>query len=262
MKFVKNGRKWLRVHSTEAMSYFFNSTKPIPSDQVRLLIFGQGRSGSTLLESLLCSTGYFRRNGELLSKARGHAILSPLKYIRGLSKMRSSENFISHVKVYQLTRDRKHPIDPAKFLNALSNDGWNVIYLRRRNKVRQSLSNLIREQRGAPHKFNDEKEEFTLSIDCDKFVSRVNGRFRFEEAEQEALANIKYHEVIYEDHLENPGSHQLTINRILDYVSLEHRAVTTNHRKINIQSLENLIVNYDEFVDCLIKQKWQGFLES
>jgi LPS sulfotransferase NodH len=186
----------------------------------------------------------------------------PLSYIRGLSKMRSSDNFICHVKINQLTRNRKHPIDPAKFLNALYNDGWKIIYLRRKNKLRQALSGCIAKHRGTFHKFNDEKEEFTLSIDCDKFVASVNNRLWLDAAEREALANIKYHEVIYEDHLECQDAHQLTINRILDYVSLEHQAVTTNHRKINTYSLPDLIVNYDEFVNCLIKHKWQGFLES
>lgn len=256
---VTEARNRLCHRALEATSYFYNLTKSIPSNQVRLLIFGQGRTGSTLLESLICSTGYFHKNGELLNNDKGE-ILFPIHYIRGLSKYKASENFIFHLKIYQLTRDRRHPIDPAKFLNVLSSDGWKVIYLRRRNKVKHALSNFVAEHRNAAHKFDDELEKPRLLIDCDHLIARVNERFRFRDAERNALADIKYHEVIYEDGLEKPDSHQLTINKILDYVSLEHRMASTNHRKVNTQSLKDLIINYDEFVDCLIKRKWHKFL--
>ena len=252
-------RNRLRYRPMEAISYFYYFAKLIPSDQIRVLIFGQGRSGSTLLENLICSTGYFRQNGELLNTNRGE-ILYPIQFILGLSKLKAPGNFIFHVKVYQLTQDRKRPIDPAKFLNALYSDGWKIIYLRRRNKVRQALSNVVANHRGAYHKYTDESEQFSISIDCDNFVDRVNKRFRFEGIERDALANIKYHEVIYEDDLEKPDAHQETINRILDYVSLEHREATTRNRKVNTQSLKDLIVNYNEFVDCLTEQGWQSFI--
>ncbi|MDJ0617986.1 MAG: hypothetical protein QNJ63_14785 [Calothrix sp. MO_192.B10] len=257
---IKKGKSWLKLRYQEGINYFVNFIKPIPSDQVRLLIFGQGRTGSTLLESLLCSTGYFRRNGELLNTSKGE-ILYPLQYIRGLSKRKAHENFIFHVKIYQLTQDRKHPIDPAVFLNALYEDGWKIIYLRRRNKIKHALSNVVAEYTGNYHKFSDDKNELNVVVNCDNFVERVNQRFRFEDAEKEALGNIKYHEVVYEDDLDKADTHQKTVDRILDYISLEHRVTTTKHKKVNTQSLQDLISNYDEFIDCLTKQEWQGFLE-
>jgi len=256
---VKKTRKNLGYRAIEAISYFYYFAKPLPSDQIRVLIFGQGRSGSTLLENLICSTGYFRQNGELLSRRRGE-ILCPIQYIFGLSKLRAPGNFIFHVKVYQLTQTRKRPIDPAEFLNILYGAGWKIIYLRRRNKVRQALSNLVANHRGAYHKYTDEVERFSIKIDCNNFVHRVNERFRFEGVERAALANINYHGVIYEDDLEKPDAHQKTINRILDYVSLEHREATTRNRKVNTQPLKDLIVNYNEFVDCLTEQGWQNFI--
>ena len=126
----------------EPINYFYNSAKSTTPDKVRVLIFGQGRSGSTLLEDLICSTGYFRKNGELLNTNKGE-ILHPVQFIRGLSKRKASENIIFHVKISQLTKDRKRPIDPAEFLNTLYNDGWKIIYLRRKNKVMHALSNVV-----------------------------------------------------------------------------------------------------------------------
>jgi hypothetical protein len=253
-------RKQLKHRGQETIAYLFNYIKVAPSGPVRAVIFAQGRTGSALLESLLCSSGHFWQNGELLNTSKGE-ILFPTHFIRGLSKWKSNDNFIFHVKIYQLTRDRKRPIDPASFMETLYHDGWKVIYLRRKNKVKHTLSNVIANHRGAYHKFDDNKEEFNVFVDCENFAKVVNGRFRFEEAEKEILANIEYHEVVYEDDLERSSTHQKTVNRIFDYLSLEQREVTTRHRKVNTLPLEKLISNYDEFVDCLNKHGWQSFLD-
>ena len=228
-------------------------------DNKRLIIFGQGRSGSTVLEDLICSTGYFSENGELLGTERGE-IPDPIQYIRRLATYRATENIIFHVKVYQLTRDRKQPIDPAEFLNALYGDGWKIIYLRRKNKVRHAISTVVALNLNRWKKYNDDEVHFSMSIDCNEFVDKVKERISFEEAERNALAKIQYHEVIYEDDLEKSDTHQAAINRILDYISLEHRKVSTRLRKVNTQPLKDLIVNYDEFLACVTSQNWQKFL--
>lgn len=250
----------LKCRSREALSYIFNYTKSKPSDSVRAVIFAQGRTGSSLLESLLCSSRHFRQNGELLSVAHGE-VLFPTHFIRGLSKWKSGNNFIFHVKVYQLTVDRKRPIDPASFMQGLYSEGWKVIYLRRRNKIKHALSNVLAEHRGAYHKYEDNKEDFKILVDCQRFLERINNRVRIEAAEKDALENIEYHEVVYEDDLLSSSEHQGAVDRLLGYLSLEQREVTTDHRKVNTMSMEELISNYDEFCDCLNGHGWGHFLD-
>ena len=130
----------IRFRRHEVLAYLFNIIKPHSSGQVRVVIFAQGRTGSTLLESLLCSTGHFFKYGELLNNDSGkNEVIFPTQYIRGLSKWESDSNFIFHVKIYHLTRDRKRPVDPKIFLDTLYNDGFKVIFLRRNNLVRHVL---------------------------------------------------------------------------------------------------------------------------
>jgi LPS sulfotransferase NodH len=264
--FVRKGQSLIGTHrkrveyrAQEFASYLDKFLKPIPSGQVRVLIFGQGRTGSTLLESLLASTGHFQRSGELLNVSKGE-IFFPDAYVRGMSKKKSDANFLFHLKIYHLTRDRRRPVDPSRFLTSLDKDGWKVLYLRRRNTVRHQLSNAVRETRGRPHKFDDEHERYRILIDCESFVEKVSERLSFEQAERIALEDIDFCEVVYEDDLENASMHQSTIDRILDFVSLERRPVTTNHRKVNTQDLNDLIINYDEFVQCLVKSDLDRFL--
>jgi LPS sulfotransferase NodH len=263
---VRKGQSLSRIDRTrlehraqELASYRDNFLKAIPSGQVRLLIFGQGRTGSTLLESLLASTGHFRKSGELLNVSKGE-ILFPNAYTRGMSKRASDENFLFHLKIYHLTRDRRRPVDPTKFLNSLDKGGWKVVYLRRRNTVRHQLSNVVRENRGRAHKFDDEQERHRILVDCESFVEKVSERIRFEQAEQVALKDIDFCEVVYEDDLEHASMHQGSVDRILDFVSLERRPVTTMHRRVNTQELDDLIINYDEFVQCLVRSDLDRFL--
>jgi LPS sulfotransferase NodH len=251
--------KRLEHRAQELASYRDNFLKPFPSGQVRLLIFGQGRTGSTLLESLLASTGYFQRSGELLSVSKGE-ILFPNAYIKGMSKRKFNENFLFHLKIYQLTRDRRRPVDPTRFLTSVDKDGWKVLYLRRCNTVRHQLSNAVREHRGHPHKFDEVDERHRILIDCESFVEKVYERLRFEQAERVALRDIDFCEVVYEDDLENASMHQASVDRILDFVSLERRPVTTKHSKVNTQDMKDLIINYDEFVQCLVKNDLDRFL--
>ena len=244
---------YLRRELIAYYCYYFKRNNP---DQVRVAIFAQGRTGSTLLESLICASGHFQKNGELLDTVRGEIFL-PSHFIRGLSRRKPSENFIFHVKVYQLTRDRKRPVNPSIFLKTLRNDGWKIIYLKRRNKVKHTLSNVVAEHRGAYHKFEQKKEKLSLKIDIDKFVSRVEERYKFEELEKEILKDLDFLQITYEDNLEKNDVHQETINKILDYLSLERKNVSTDYKKVNVQPLNELISNYAEF-EMRMEKKGMG----
>ncbi|MFO8057817.1 MAG: hypothetical protein R6V10_11020 [bacterium] len=245
----------------ETMAYLYDLAGHTPQDQVRAVIFAQGRTGSTLLEDLVFSTGHFHKHGELLRTREGE-VLFPVRFVRGLSKRQSDRHFIFHVKNYHLTRDRKRPVDAAWFLETLYREGWKIIYLQRRNKVRHALSNIIRDQRGDPFKRDDEKEEIKVVVDCERFVESVKERIRFEKAERKALADIEYHQVVYEDDLEDAGKHQETVERILDYLCLEHRQVKTGYRRINTWPLEELISNYGEFESRVFENGWQSWLDG
>jgi LPS sulfotransferase NodH len=242
------------------MMYANDMFKNMASERVRLVIFGQGRTGSTLLESLLASTKHFRPNGEIFNTDRGE-IRYPVVYIRGLSKMYAKENLTFHVKVYQLDEDRKHPVKPNEFLKKLHHDGWKILHLRRLNKVNHALSNILAEHIGFYHKFTDKENKYRIHLDCSYFEQVIEKRFHYEKAEQEALSGIPYHEVWYEKDLEKAADHQDTVNRILNYVSLENRKAHTKHQKINTQSPEDLIINYNEFVKLLKKRQWMNYLE-
>ncbi|MEM0964361.1 MAG: hypothetical protein AAGK21_17675, partial [Bacteroidota bacterium] len=223
---------------------------------VRTLLFAQGRTGSTLLESLLASTGHFRQNGEVLRQWRLF-VERPVDYVKGLARtparLSDAGHFVCHVKVYHLTRDRANvgmePVSPAGFLRALDADGWQVVYLRRADRIRHALSNLVAQERGKYHRFDDAPIDLTLSIQRADLECQVQRRVENEAAERDALtdAGIDFHEVVYERDLLDATAHQQTVDSILDTVGLPRRPVSTEMRKVNDRPVSEIVENFEEF---------------
>lgn len=244
----------------EAEAYFYRYTRRDCPDRTRVLIFAQGRTGSTLLENLICSTGHFCEGGELLNTTWKGEVFFPLQYVRGMARRKAEENFIFHLKIYHLTDDRRRSIEPTWFVRTLFEEGWKVIYLTRKNKLKHALSNMVAKSRQNYHKLDDNEETLQLTVNCEKLVKRVRKRFQYEQLEREALSYVRYLEISYEDDLESSEAHQKTVKQVLDYLSLERREASTKYKKVNTQTLRELIANYDEFLSCVYQHGWQDFL--
>lgn len=237
------------------LAYFF---LPEPKGQQKVLIYAQGRTGSTLLESLLSSNGSFLPHGEILTTAYIEPFF-PMKLLLGAAKM-DSDHFICHVKIHHLTKDRKRPVDAARFLRKLVDKGWKIVYLRRENKAKHVVSNMVATRKGQYHQFGEQKEKFTLDFDCAEFTRNMQLRFNRMRDEEAAIAGIEHLPIAYESHLENSEYHQQTAQLIYDYVGMERQAVKTRHKKINAASLRELISNYDDFVNCVKENGWEHYL--
>jgi LPS sulfotransferase NodH len=227
----------------EAYAYLL-AALPRPANYERTLIFGQGRSGSTLLESLLSSTGHFAPAGEVFGE-KGRKILYPERYLRGQSSRWPDKNFLCHVKIHHLS-SRRRPVEPRPFLQRLSNDGWRIIFLQRTDRVRQALSFLVAEIRGEYHKRDDRPETISIRVSRERLEALVKRGTVQAHDEQEALAGIDYHEVLYERDLEDASKHQQTIDGVLDFLALPRRPASTLLRKVIAQPLSEVVLNYDE----------------
>lgn len=233
-------------------------------DNIRVLIFGQGRTGSTLLEDLLCSTGHFVKHGEILGKG-AHRVSFPVAFLKG-SARRSKGDFICHIKPTHLGRDRERagarPIEMKVFLQSIVDDGFRIIHLTRPNKLRQFLSQKMAEARGRYHKWDDQPETLTLVVDPKTLKDELGWRKERDRAELAALEGLDVIEVEYARDLENPTAHQATIDRILDGLSLERRSVQTSLRKVNQRPLSDILENYDDFAAQVRKLGLANWLDE
>jgi LPS sulfotransferase NodH len=232
----------------EVKAYWASVFSPAPKTQ-RVLIFAQGRTGSTLLESLLVSTQHFEERGEMLG-ANNERVRLPARYLRGMARRHPDQNFLCHVKIYHLTTDRTahgaRPVDVNGFLRALAADGWKIVYLRRRDKFQHYLSGLIAKQRDAYHKYDAGAEDWQIEVDQKDLVRGITTRRRLDQDEAAALLGIAHLPLVYEDDLMTPEAQAEAVGKILDLAGLEQRAASTRMQKINARPLQQTVTNYDD----------------
>lgn len=234
----------------EAAAYALAARKP-GERQVRSLIFGQGRTGSTLLESLIAAGGDFASYEELVGQA-GSRVKYPLRYIEGHARLLRDRHFIAHVKPDHLVEDRRKvgrpEIDERSFLKQLDERGYRIIYLRRRNIIRRFLSVLVARHRQEYFKFDDSPDTTKVQVDRDELERRIRMGEELRRRELAALHGIAYHEVVYEDDLEAAECHQRTGDAVRAFLGVPPAPVATRLKRINVRPMSEIVANYAELV--------------
>jgi hypothetical protein len=220
----------------------------------RVLLLAQGRTGSTVLEDLLGSTGHFVTRGEVLGY-KASSIFFPAAFVKGLTRIRRNQNFFCHVKPYHLASAREGAAARraaiATFLEAMVRDGFRIIHLKRNDKVRHYLSGQIALARGAYHKKDAAAETLKIVVDRQQFEQGLERRRQWDRDVEAALQRVDHITLEYERDLEDSAAHQGTVDRVLDFLRLERRPATTSLRKINQRPLSDVVENYDELVQWM-----------
>ncbi|NQY15355.1 MAG: hypothetical protein HRT81_16090 [Henriciella sp.] len=235
------------IHRSKEMGVYVRAPFQRPrKDQVRLAIFAQGRTGSTLLENLIVSTGLFSGYGEILSADYSELVM-PFNYLNGLANA-TDNNFICHIKIHHLTSDRMRPLDYMQFLKRMKAQGWQFIFLERENLVEHVLSSHVAYHRNAYHNFTDKAEQFKIDFDPNFFAGVVADRRGYRQIEEEVMKVIDPIRVSYERDLLDNACHQTTTDRILSDLGLPARSCETEHRKVIKQNPVELFNNPDLFL--------------
>lgn len=243
-------------------SYLYFCFFLLPKKKVqKIVIFAQGRTGSSLLENLIANSSDISRNGEILAKLHSpfqRKIISPIKFVEGLSRYRNRD-IIFHVKIYHLLDEQNQ--NPFRFFQKLSEYGWKVIYLRRDNKLNHAISNIVAERRNSFHNFNNDVKLNRFNIDIDELDRWIKYRQKYEAIEKDVMKEIdNYLELSYEDDLEDSENHEETIRKVFNYISLPYSFRQSNYKKVVNKSIKDIALNYDEIADYLKKNQLEKFL--
>jgi LPS sulfotransferase NodH len=229
----------------------------------RFVIFGQGRTGSTLLTESLNAHPDIRCEGEILKRR----VRSPRTFVENRARLARTRAYGFKVKIYQLTRDQGLSEIPEHhavraFLRSLSDDGWRLIHLRRRNLLRHAVSSLLLVRTGVAHRRREERLAKVV-VDCDLVVRRMMERESFAIREEAALQALPHRAVVYEDHLLDPADRARCLTEIVGELGLAPcDGLTTSLRRNTPPRLEDLIENYDELAEALAPTRFAKFLDD
>ncbi|MDH7911520.1 hypothetical protein [Winogradskyella sp. SYSU M77433] len=232
--------------------HYRHHKNPNTEKKVKFIVFGQGRTGSTLLTKLINQHPKIFCDQEIFGNKKSPIFLSPNKYIESNSRKPETKDVSIYgfkVKIYQLYTDQK--ISNVKgLLEDLHRKGWKFIFLHREDELAHNVSSFKAFSLGKWFVDKSEdiqnKKDKELYIDPTQFKKSVLWRRKFTNMEKECLENIPHIKVSYEKDLLVSENHQAVCDRIFSFLGVDSYSVKANIKKMNAPDLRNTIKNYDE----------------
>lgn len=224
------------------------------------VIFGMGRTGSSLLVSLLNSHPQIRCEGELFRPERWRQPLRPLAAFWRrfpqpyLAYRQVRTHLLVHKTVYGFKLHTKLSADQLAdmtgFLYLVDRKGWKIIHLERLSLFDQVISGLVA---GQTRRYFGDNHEPRLAaqvvISADTFRTQMERANKISQNNRRILADIPHLTVTYEVDLAQETSWQATVVRICGYLDIPSTPhVESRVTKPWSRPYSKIVVNYAELL--------------
>jgi G:T-mismatch repair DNA endonuclease (very short patch repair protein) len=233
--------------------------------KTKFIIFGQSRSGSTLLLELIISHPEILCEGELFNKI--YRYVNPKWYLKLLRRvpllyinhrMRKSDAPVYGFKLFFFQVNY-----PEKLLKQLYGRGWKFVFIRRKDILAQSLSNIIALETNYWHRRKNENGmKQALTIPPERLLKVLKNRTRWKEKEAKMMRDYEHFTVVYETDLKNKDQWQKTLDKVFEYLGVGSAPVKTNLEKTDPRPYSERIQNFDELIDTVKNSKFAHLLED
>jgi len=231
----------------------------------RFVIFGQGRSGTSLLVDLINSHPNIHCYGEIFNPQLSifnYKIFFPkfrLKILKVLSPKK-----IKGFKLlqYQINRFKRNDNYKKNFLYYLYKKDWKIIYLKRRNILLRVISKQLMQQTGIINQTNNLFKLKKIKLNLDNLLIKIkNSEKNMLYIERELLKKIPHLTLIYEDNLLRNKNHKKTLNKVFDYLGVKRAPIKkTKYHRITSDKISDFIENYEEFKKIITNGPYAKFL--
>jgi LPS sulfotransferase NodH len=227
-----------------------------PKPRTRFVIFGRGRSGSSLLVELLDSIPHIVCKGELFREPC-RTPLARVGATAAAARAEGADVFGFKLLSYQL-KDFVAG-DDRGFVEKLHSSGYHVIHLRRDNLLRHALSN-IRARRIGVFNATAAPPSGPIEVDTENLLGWLRSSRRLEQFEEHILDGIDHLALTYEHDLVDSSVHELTVTRVCDFLGVEGAIPRSSLAKLSPESLQDLVANPDEVRTALRKSEFARYL--
>ena len=238
----------------------FSAIKAMKGPQVnskdRFVIYGRGRSGSTLLTDLLNQSEDIYCDTEIFNRP----VANPKRFLSHREVIFNKPVYGFKLLSYQL-RDFIRPSDAQEFLKDLVEEqGYKVIYIGRENLLRQTLSKHYARFRNTWHEKNSTGDRPKFEVDTAQLLKELYEGKQLDDYERETLKGIPHISVKYERDLLNEASHMKVLARIGQFLNTNFNQAKARMKRISSNKLEDLVANYDEMKAALVGTPFEGYL--
>lgn len=243
----------------ESYHFFRDKFSSVKKPEKKFVIFGKGRSGSTLLVSLLNSNPDVFCDGEILNRKMSN----PIGHLHRMARRESHPIYGFKLLSYQVMFTHTNIKDKHGFMEKLHNDGFHIIYLRRDNILRYALSILYARFRMQWHheKGSGEIKREKMTVDIKELFRLMEDSIRDEKFERDVLSGLPHEEVVYERDLEDNTRHADTVKRLCSFLGIRYTEPETNLMKITTKDLDGFIENADELRESLQGTPFEKYLD-
>lgn len=215
----------------------------------KFIIFGQSRSGSTLLVHLLNCHPELMVDFEIYNPVHLPLLLKPLiKVIRRYPlPLANYSLWKSNKPVYGFKLLFFQVQNPEKLLSRLHHNNWKFIHIHRDNIWQIALSNIMAMTTDHWHRHTDnESTPESIAIKPERLLNALKNRTQWKTKEFELIKPYEHLSINYEKDLKNSNNWQATADKIFSYLDLESYLVTSTMKTTYQKPYSELIENYDE----------------
>ncbi len=233
------------VHRGAVRPYVLAAAYPVVHPPVRFAIVATGRCGSELLVAALDSRDDIRCEGEVLGVPRRFQVAHLHGRVVG-ARLRGVRAWGCKLTPFTLVAN---PLlgSPESFVEHLHREGFQLVYLRRRDLVRHALSHISARERGFHQRSDDAPVAWApLVVDPVDLIAHMAHVEVDEALLDRCAAAADGLQLVYEDDLEPPGAVQATADRIADHLGLDHAPVRAAFAKVTPHNLCDSVLNWDE----------------
>lgn len=217
----------------------------------KFVVFGQGRSGSSLLLDLVGSHPEVYCEAEIFHGGAHSKLISPWRYLNSRAALSPRSTYGCQLKIYQMTDDQGIE-DVRGFLIDMLDAGWKIVFLTRKDLFRKALSLVVAEARGQFLDLKSGKPSLgSMRIDPNRLLEVMRERGAADEEERRVLSGLPHLTVVYEEDLLDGTHHQTTCDRVLAFLGLDPVSVETEFRRTSRDRFRDYVENFDEIRDAI-----------
>jgi len=229
----------------------------VPREQDKFVLFGRGRSGSTLLTQMLNSNPKVTCDKEIFNRR----VLFPRLFVNSRKRIFKKEVYGFKLLSYQL-REHYSPEGARNFMQYLAQkQGYKIVYLTRENPVLQTMSKHYARFRGTWHQTTAVDRPEKMVVDIPLFMQELRASVELDEFEAYCLQGIPSFKVVYEHDLKNSNEQFRLLDRLSHFLRIPLAKPNLSLKKISSEKVSDYVENWEELKHCISYTEFSRFAD-